>query len=86
VVVKLIIQVNLPEWNLQVIKNILEKSFQILIVSEIVAVFRRSEAKHLLRYTAFVGDGDVNNEQALLDAKPYGDDVSIRRLQCINHF
>jgi hypothetical protein len=54
--------------------------------SGIVKIFHRSEAKHLLRYTTFIADGDVNNEQALLDAKPYGDDVSIRRLQCINHF
>ncbi len=48
-------------------------------------IFRRSEAKHLLRYTTYIGDGDANNERALLDAKPYGE-ISIRRLQCINHF
>ncbi len=48
-------------------------------------IFRRSEAKHLLRYTTYIGDGDANNESALLDAQPYGK-ISIRRLQCINHF
>ena len=48
-------------------------------------IFRRSEAKHLLRYTTYIGDGDANNERALLDAQPYGK-VRIRRLQCINHF
>ena len=51
----------------------------------IVKVFCRSEAKHLLRYTTFIADGDVNNERALLDAQPYGD-IPIQRLQCINHF
>ncbi|CAF1036037.1 unnamed protein product, partial [Didymodactylos carnosus] len=39
------------------------------------AVFRRSENKHLLRYTTFVGDGDAANERALLDAEPYGKDT-----------
>ncbi len=48
-------------------------------------VFRRSEAKHLLRYTTYIGDGDANNERALLDAQPY-EKIPIRRLQCINHF
>ncbi|CAF1098023.1 unnamed protein product [Adineta steineri] len=50
-----------------------------------VKVFRRSEAKHLLRYTTYVADGDANNERALIDAQPYGN-MPIQRLQCINHF
>jgi hypothetical protein len=87
VAVKPIIQVLRLEWKLQVRENILKTlSIQILNVSGIVKIFRRSEAKHLLRYTTFIGDGDANNEQALLDAKPYGDDIPIRRLQCVNHF
>ncbi|CAF1462790.1 unnamed protein product [Adineta steineri] len=51
----------------------------------IVKVFRRSESKYLLRYTTYIGDGDANNERALRDAQPYGD-ITIKRLQCINHF
>ncbi|CAF5138191.1 unnamed protein product, partial [Rotaria sp. Silwood1] len=43
-------------------------------------VFRQSKARYVLRYTTFVGDDDVNNEQAPFDAKSYDDDVSIRRL------
>jgi hypothetical protein len=50
-----------------------------------VKAFCRSEVKHLLRYTTYIGDGDANNERALLDAQPYGQ-IRIRRLQCINHF
>jgi hypothetical protein len=50
-----------------------------------VKAFCRSEVKHLLRYTTYIGDGDANNERALLDAQPYGE-IPIRRLQCINHF
>ncbi|CAF0794947.1 unnamed protein product [Adineta steineri] len=50
-----------------------------------VKVFRRSEAKHLLRYATYVADGDANNERALIDAEPYGN-MPIQRLQCINHF
>jgi hypothetical protein len=48
-------------------------------------VFRRSEVKHLLRYTTYIGDGDANNERALRDAEPY-EDITIERLECINHF
>lgn len=51
----------------------------------VVKTFCRSESKHLLRYTTYIGDGDANNERALLDAKPYGE-TRIRRLQCVNHF
>ncbi|CAF3003607.1 unnamed protein product [Rotaria sp. Silwood2] len=36
----------------------------------VVKVFCRSEVKHLLRYTTYIGDGDANNELALLDAQP----------------
>ncbi|CAF1489991.1 unnamed protein product [Adineta steineri] len=44
-----------------------------------------AESKYLLRYTTYIGDGDANNERALRDAQPY-EDITIKRLQCINHF
>jgi len=48
-------------------------------------MFGRSIAKHNLRYTAYVADGDTKNDVSISRSKPYGD-LSIERKQCINHF
>lgn len=81
----LIIQVHQWEWKLQVNKYITIRIKNILFIG-VIAIFRRSENKHLLRYTTFIADGDAANERALSDTQPYGPDTNIRRLQCIGHF
>jgi hypothetical protein len=48
-------------------------------------MFSRSIAKHNLRYTSYIADGDTKNETNIADSKPYGD-CHITRYQCINHF
>lgn len=50
-----------------------------------VTMFGRSIAKHNLRYTAYIADGDTKNDVSISKSKPYGD-LSIERKQCINHF
>lgn len=48
-------------------------------------MFGRSIAKHTLRYTAYIADGDTKNDVSIAQSRPYGD-LSIERKQCINHF
>ena len=50
-----------------------------------VAIFKRSIDLHSLRYTEYVGDGDSSSFPEVVDAKPYGDGVVIKKKECIGH-
>lgn len=45
----------------------------------------RSVAQHKLRYTIILSDGDSKTFQMLSDLKPYGEEVTIDKEECINH-
>lgn len=38
-----------------------------------------------MRYTRYLGDGDSKGQQTVNEAKPYGDDIQIEKLECIGH-
>ena len=50
-----------------------------------VIMWRRSIKKNKMRYTALVSDGDTNTYKAICNAKPYGDDIEIIKIECVNH-
>ena len=50
-----------------------------------VAIFKRSTIKYNIQYTNYLGDGDSSSFAAVHDAKPYGPDVVINKLECIGH-
>lgn len=50
-----------------------------------LAIFQRSVAKYNVRYLEFLGDGDTNSFKTLAESKPYGDDVEVKKLECIGH-
>lgn len=41
--------------------------------------------KHNLRYSRFIGDGDTNTFKKLSEAKPYGNDFTVEKLECVGH-
>ena len=45
----------------------------------------RSLELHKLRYTTFIGDGDSSAFRSVTLAKPYGEDVTITKSDCIGH-
>ena len=47
------------------------------------AIWSRSVAKHKMRYTTVLSDGDNKTLQALNDMKVY--DTEITKLECVNH-
>ena len=49
-------------------------------------IFRRSEDKHNLKYTGYLGDGDSKSFSTVAKASPpvHGD-TPIRKLQCYGH-
>ena len=50
-----------------------------------IKIFERSEEKHKVQYTEFIGDGDSKTFPNLVKAQPYGPDVEIKKLECIGH-
>lgn len=54
-------------------------------VSGALAIFNRSEAKNGVRYTRYISDGDSRAFNAVVEAKPYGDGVTMEKLECIGH-
>ena len=50
-----------------------------------VKLWRRSIKTHKLRYTVFLADGDARTHAKLNDEKVYGQDLTVAKLECINH-
>jgi hypothetical protein len=50
-----------------------------------VEIYMRSIEKHSLRYTKYLGDGDTSSFNEVVAAKPYGEGVEIKKLECVGH-
>ena len=50
-----------------------------------IQIFKRSVERFNLRYTKYLGDGDSASFSNVQEAKPYGDQTSITKLECIGH-
>ena len=48
-------------------------------------MWKRSVSRHKMRYTSTLCDGDNKTVSALNEIKPYGDEIVIKKLDCINH-
>ncbi|GFW16285.1 uncharacterized protein TNCV_4264501 [Trichonephila clavipes] len=48
-------------------------------------LFFRSEQKHGLKYQRYIGDGDSKTFSSMAEKKPYGDSVSIEKIECVGH-
>ena len=48
-------------------------------------LWNRSVAKYQLRYTTMLSDGDSNAFGSVVEAKPYGNSITIVKEECINH-
>lgn len=54
-------------------------------VNIIVEGFRQSIPMHNIIYDKIIGDGDSSVTKKFLLAKPYGQDVYIKKIECMNH-
>ena len=54
-------------------------------VDGMVRIFKRSESKHSIKYTGYIGDGDAKTFQAIAEAKPYGSEVQIEKIECVGY-
>lgn len=54
-------------------------------VDAVKEMFLRSEEKHGVKYTTYVGDGDSKTFKGILDANPYGDGYVVKKKECVGH-
>lgn len=55
-------------------------------VVDVSKLFERSTQPPVpVRYVHFLGDGDSKSFDAVCQKKPYGEDVVIDKLECVNH-
>ena len=50
-----------------------------------IQIFKRSVDRFNLRYTKYLGDGDSSSFSDVQEAKPYGDQIRITKLECTGH-
>lgn len=50
-----------------------------------VDVYSRSVRQNKLQYVTMISDGDCKNHARVEELKPYGDDVSIVKEDCVGH-
>lgn len=54
-------------------------------VSGAICLFQRSVPLYNVRYLEYLGDGDTIAYKSVYEAKPYGPDVDINRIECVGH-
>ena len=48
-------------------------------------IFNRSISKKIMRYTHCIGDGDSKTGETMSKEKPYGENIHISTLDCVDH-
>lgn len=54
-------------------------------VDAMLEMFQRSWEHYGVRYTNYIGDGDTKTFKSITDAKPYGDDITVKKSECVGH-
>ena len=50
-----------------------------------VEIFRSSVHKYSLRYAHYIGDGDTGSFHKVVEDKPYGEDFTPAKIECVGH-
>lgn len=54
-------------------------------VDAVVEMFKKSEEQYDVKHTDHIGDGDSKTYKSIVESKPYGEKVQIRKKECIGH-
>ncbi|XP_071652727.1 uncharacterized protein [Temnothorax longispinosus] len=60
-------------------------SFGKMEVDSMKEMFSRSEEQFGVRYCNYIGDGDSKTFKALMDLQPYGEDITLKKHECVGH-
>lgn len=50
-----------------------------------IELFKESVEKYNVRYPIYIGDGDASTHKNIVDAKPYGDELTVAKRECVGH-
>ena len=50
-----------------------------------ILMFSRPIKNYGLRYTSYIGDGDTSSFNEVKSSKPYGEEITIEKLECVGH-
>ncbi|GFX50428.1 hypothetical protein TNCV_607471 [Trichonephila clavipes] len=51
-----------------------------------VRIFQRSfMSSVLVRYTSYIGDGDSKTFSSITASNPYGEDITVSKIECVGH-
>lgn len=62
-----------------------EGSAGLMEVNSVIEMFERSVSLHNVYYEKYVGDGDTKTFKQLKDIAPYGEDVIVKKKECVLH-
>ncbi|GFX22800.1 uncharacterized protein TNCV_2605421 [Trichonephila clavipes] len=51
----------------------------------IVRIFQRSLSHRSVRYTSYIGDGDSKTFSSITASNPYGEDITVSKIECVGH-
>ncbi|EFN88217.1 hypothetical protein EAI_00153, partial [Harpegnathos saltator] len=54
-------------------------------VDAAVEMFSRSEELHNIRYSSYIGDGDSKTFKGIFESRPYGEDCTVLKKECVGH-
>jgi len=54
-------------------------------VDAMLEMFQRSQELYGVKYSNYIGDGDAKTFKAILDVKPYGDNFTVVKSECVGH-
>ena len=54
-------------------------------IDAILEVFQASVKKHSVKYVQYIGDGDSKTFKGIMDSKPYGDEILVRKKEFVRH-
>ena len=54
-------------------------------VDSVAEMFATSQEKFGVKYSNYIGDGDSKTFKAILNSKPYGDELTVVKSKCIGH-
>ncbi|GFT99707.1 uncharacterized protein TNCV_1140931 [Trichonephila clavipes] len=50
-----------------------------------VRMFQRSLSHRSVRYTSYIGDGDSKTFSSITASNPYGEDITVSKIECVGH-
>ncbi|GFS74505.1 uncharacterized protein TNCV_458491 [Trichonephila clavipes] len=78
----------LQKWKILHVKECLKNhngSAGMVETVGMVRIFQRSLSHRSVRYTSYIGDGDSKTFSSITASNPYGEDITVSKIECVGH-